>query len=318
MSMRSIILLITVIFFTTLPAIGQESRSSSRKAPQEKTRDHGMKESEEEDPNPWPLVKFEYGISVGAYFPGKYSAGFYSGIPSNVNNINYILSNKYWMREIRQSLGVGETDTITRITVDGYPENMHYTTALYGGVFFRYNFNRKNSIFLQANYSRIKTADVVTLLVYNPLMPVSLPDLRFEQVVGREGRVMIDLGFQRSFPLKSRINLFLQGAFTMCYTQVQKSAFVVEGREYNMVNVYANQAYVPNTNQQTINVNQNAFGFGGFLGAGAGIPLTGQFGIEPGFFCHYYPANLEGYPDYKPSFGVNLRFLLNFSGSEDE
>ncbi len=327
--MRSIIFLITVLYLTTLPAIGQESRTSARKAQKEKTRDHGMKETEEEDPNPWPLQKFEYGISIGGYFGNKYSANFYNGSPGNVNTIGYVLKNTYWKREIRLALGIGETDTTTTLTVedgdkkngtnDGYPADMHYNAAIYGGVFFRYNFNRKNSLFLQINYSRMKTSGVVTLYI-DPQDPYHAkpPDLRMEQVIGLEGRVMADIGFQRSFPLRSRINLFLQGAFTLCYTQVQKSAFVVEGKEYSMVNIYGQGGYQQGVSQQTLNVNQNAFGFGGFLGVGAGIPLTAQFGIEPGLFCHYYPTNLEGYPDYKPSFGVYMRILLNFSGSDNE
>jgi hypothetical protein len=128
---------------------------------------------------------------------------------------------------------------------------------------------------------------------------------------------MIDLGYQRSFPLKSRINLFIQGGVTMCYTQVIKSIFVVEGKEYNLVNIYGSPGYQPGYNQQTMTVNQNAFGFGGYLGVGAGIPLTDMFGIEPGFFGHYYQVNLEGYPDFKPSFGIYLRILLSFGTTEE-
>jgi len=326
---RNLFILLAVLWIAILPASAQQSRYNSGKGKQPATRDHAIKDSDEEDPNPWPLQKFEYGITIGGYFGNKYSANFYNGSPGNVNTIDYVLKNTYWKREIRQALGIGETDTTSTLTIedadkkngtnDGYPTDMHYNAAVYGGVFFRYNFNRKNSLFLQANYCRLKTAGLVTVYI-DPHDPyyAKPPDLKMEQVIGREGRVMIDLGFQRSFPLRSRISLFVQGAFTMCYTQVQKSAFVVEGREYNMVNIYASQAYIPNTNQQTVNVNQNAFGFGALLGAGAGIPLTAQFAVEPGFFCHYYPTNLEGYPDYKPSFGIYLRILMNFSGSDNE
>jgi len=129
---------------------------------------------------------------------------------------------------------------------------------------------------------------------------------------------MIDLGYQRSFPLKSKINLFIQAGATMCYTQVLKSVMVVEGTEYNLVNVYSGQGYIPNSNSQQFNINQNAFGFGGYFGVGAGIPLTDRFGIEPGFFAHYYPVNLTGYPDFKPSFGLYLRIMLYFGKTGEE
>jgi hypothetical protein len=43
-----------------------------------------------------------------------------------------------------------------------------------------------------------------------------------------------------------------------------------------------------------------------------------MFGIEPGFFAHYYPVNLEGYTDFKPSFGIYLRLLLSFGQTGDQ
>lgn len=301
----------------SLPVTGQEKISTSKQKEKDKTQKHGLKDEEEEDENPFPLRKFEYGINFGAYFANKYSANFYNGTPDNVNSIEDIFKNAYYRRDIRQALGIGETDTITQLTVDGYPTNMHYNVAFSGGLFLRVNFNRKNAIFLQANYAQLRAADAVTLLVYNPLGPQTYPDYRFEQVIGKEGRVMIDLGYQRSFPLKSRINLFIQGGATMCYTQVRKTIFVVEGKEFNLVNIYGSQGFQQGINQQTLTVNQNAFGLGGYLGVGAGIPLNDNFGIEPGFFAHYYPVNLEGYPDSKPSFGLYLRILIHTSSSEE-
>jgi len=304
------------LFILSLPATGQEKSSDSRQKEKSRTQKHGMKD-EKEDENPFPLRRFEYGLNFGAYFANKYSANFYNGTPGNVNNINDILKNQYYRRDIRLSLGIDETDTVTQLTVDGYPTNMHYNVAFSGGLFLRVNFDRMNSIFLQANYAQLRAADVVTLLVYNPYAPVTLPDYRMEQVIGKEGRVMLDLGYQRSFPLKSRISLFIQFGGTMCYTQVRSSVFVVEGKEYNMVNLYGSTGYQQGVNQQTGYVNQNAFGFGGYLGVGAGIPLTDAFAIEPGFFAHYYAVNLEGYPGLKTSFGLYLRILLHFGSPEE-
>jgi hypothetical protein len=304
--LRILLIVFAFFLFIVQPASGQEKN---------KIRDHGMKE-EDEDENPFPLNRVEFGINFGAYFPNKYPANFYNGTPENVNNINYVLSNPTWFREIRLSLGIGETDTSTQVTVDGYPTNMHYNIGFTGGLFLRVNLNRRNGIFLEANYVRMQAADAVTILIYNPYSPYALPDYRMEQVIGKEGRVMIDLGYQRSFPMKSRINLFIQGGGTMCYTQMIKSVFVVEGKEYNLVNVYGSQGYQPGYNNQTYNVNQNAFGFGGYLGAGAGIPLTDVFGIEPGFFTHFYPVNLQGYPDFRAAFALYLRILIHSGSAE--
>ena len=317
--MRTILILLTALIISAPPASGQQNKSNSQNKDQKKFQNHGQKD-EEEDPNPYPLRKVEFGLNFGTYFANRYSANFYNGTPKNVNSIVDLWMNPNYKRDIRQALGVDESDTVTQVTVDegnGYPTNMHYNVGFMGGVFLRINFNRKNGMFLEANYAMLRAADAVKIRIYNPLAPATFDDYKMEQVIGKEGRVMIDLGYQRSFPLKSRINLFLQAGITLCYTQVQKSIFVVEGQEFNLVNIYGSSGYQPGTNQQTFPVNQNAFGFGGFLGVGAGIPLTDNWGLEPGFFTHYYPTNLEYYPDFKPSFGLYLRILMFFGSTED-
>jgi len=312
---KYLLVFILALTFLTLQVSGQEHTTPPQTSASKKSERQARKKEKEAE-YPFPLRRFEYGLNFGVYFPNKYSANFYNGTPGNVNKVDYVLNNEYWNDEIKQLLGISETDYFY-VPPGGYPQNMHYNVAFSGGLFLRVNFDRKNGIFLQANYARLQASDVVTLKVPNAYL--SYADLRFETVAGREGRVLIDLGYQRSFPLKSRINPYFQAGFTMCYTQMLKSVFIVEGKEYSMVNIYDQGSYVPNTSQQTIYVNQNAFGFGGYLGVGAGIPLTDMFGLEPAFFMQYYPTNLEGYKEFRPSFGVYLRIMLHFGdGDEDE
>ncbi len=312
--MRTLLIILTALFILSLPVSGQDKKSDPRYDGKSKTTKNDWKGSDEEEKD--TLVRrVEFGLNFGAYFANKYSANFYNGTPGNVNNnVDYIMSNPTWYREIQQLLGMSATDLVI---VEGYPLDMHYNVAFSGGLFVRVNFTRRHGLFLQANYSQLRAADVITLWVNPDNTYLTYPDIRMEQVIGKEGRVMIDFGYQLSFPLKSKINFFIQAGATMCYTQVIKSIFVVEGTEYNLVQIYGNQGIQPGTNQQTYNINLNAFGFGGYLGVGAGIPLTDMFGIEPGFFAHYYPVNLEGYTDFKPSFGIYLRLLLSFGQAGD-
>ena len=290
--------------------MGQEKNSNPERKAQKNTQKHGPEDQDEEEKD--SLRRFEFGVNLGAYFPNRYSAGFYNGSPGNVNNVNYLFSNIYWYRDIKLALG-----SIDTVFVDGYPEGMRYNVAFSGGLFFRLNFSRKSSLFLQAGYAQLNTADIVTLRVDPDPYSLKLPDIRQEPIIGKEGRLLIDLGYQQTFPLKSRFNIFVQGGLTMCFTMVLKSVLVVEGTEYNLVNIYGNNGYVPNSNSQSFNINQNKFGFGGYLGVGAGIPLTEMLAVEPGFFTHYYAVNLQGYPDFKPSFGLYLRILLSFAKTAD-
>lgn len=295
-------LVVLLILLTAVSVVGQEKiASESMRDKERRAENDPWAEFEDEVDS---IHRWDFGINLGAYFPDKYSANFYSGIPTNVNNVMYVMSNKYWYQEIRQSLGSSDT-----VFVFGYPLDMHYQVAFTGGLFIRFNFNRKNGIFLEANYTQLKAVDALSLQV-DPASHPTLPDLRLVPIQGKEARVLLNLGYQRSFPLKSKIFFFLQGGGTMCYTQVIQSIFVVEGREFNLVNVYGSQGYTPNNNSQAYKISQNAFGFGTYLGGGAGIPLNDLFGIEPGFSFQYYPTNLEGYPQWKPSFSVYLRILL--------
>ncbi|MBE0646923.1 MAG: hypothetical protein IH596_03975 [Bacteroidales bacterium] len=295
--------LVVLLFFSmAVSVIGQEKVASESKRDKERRAETDPWAEFEDEVD--SIHRWDFGINLGAYFPNKYSANFYNGNPGNVNTVNYLMSNKYWYQDIKQLLGSSDT-----VFVAGYPLDMHYQVAFTGGLFIRFNFNRKNGIFLEANYTQLKATDAITLVV-DPPSYSTFQNVRTEPVQGKEARVLIDLGYQWSFPLKSKIYFFLQGGGLMCYTQVIQSIFVVEGREFNLVNVYGSQGYTPNSNSQAYKISQNAFGFGAFAGAGAGIPLNDVFGMEPGFSFQYYPTNLEGYPQWKPSFSIYLRILL--------
>ncbi|MFH1160448.1 MAG: hypothetical protein V1733_05820 [bacterium] len=309
--LRTTLIGLTFLFLLiAYPASGQGKSARSQAKEQKKADKNNPWADREEDL--YPVRRWEFGINLGAYFPDKYPANYYNGSPENINNLNYVLSNNFWYLEIKQLLGAD-----SMFIVQGYPTNMHYKVSFTGGLFVRCNFNRKNGIFLQVNYTRLEAEDVITIEVDPPTYP-TFPDIRLIPVVGKEERVMFDLGYQRSFPFKSRLYLFLQGGLTMSYTHVLKSVVVFADREYNLINTYGTQGYFPNSNSQEFNINQSAFGYGLYAGGGLGIPLTDMFGLEPGFFMQYYRVNLEGYPLFKPSFGAYLRILLSFASEEKE
>lgn len=314
--------LITILFLALLfmfsNLMAQNNKGKEKKKNEKRTNYQEQYEGTEED----SVRRWEYGLNFGAYFPDKYPANFYNGAPENINNANYVLSNRYWYNDIKKALNASDTIMIQRYTIstgsDGYPRNMHYTVSFYGGIFVRMNFNKKNALFIQANYTRLTASDVLVFEIDPPASPQTWPKLSYQTIVGKEGRVLMDLGYQRSIPTPSKIFFYIQGAVTMSYTQVLKSFFEAGGVQYDMINIYdPRTGYIPGANSQTYNVYQNAFGFGGYLGAGAGIPLTPVFGIEPGFFMQYYPVNLENYKAFKPSYGLTLRLMINFQSQEE-
>ena len=262
--------------------------------------------------------RWNFGINIGMYDANKYPANFYNGSDQNVNSLSYLMTNYYWYQAIKNSLGLGETDSVV---VQGYPTNMHYKIVMSGGVFIRYNLSTDWGICLDANYTQLKAEDVVTLLV-NPDYNYTLPDIRLIPISGTEQRIHFDILLQRNFWLRSRIYLFVQGGLNMNYVRVQKSIIYVVNQEYSLINIYGSQGYQQGYNQQTSQPIQGGFGYGLNLGGGLGVPLVDLFGIEPGGFINYNNIALPGYPDFKLSFGFYLRLLFGnirpHVGDEDE
>jgi Ni/Co efflux regulator RcnB len=316
--MKRIILIVLGLSLLTGSVVMAQDKPADKKknAKSEKRRNYQEQEEWQEEDT---LRRWEFGLNFGAYFANKYSANYYNGTPGNINNVQYVLRNKYWYNDIYKALKASDTVVVQydRTTgADGYPRNMHYNVVFSGGLYVRMNLDKKNALFIEANYARLTAADVLVLEVDPQVVYQRLPILYYQPIVGKEGRVMIDLGYQRNFRMKSKIFFFLQGAATMCYTQVIKSFFEVGSVSYSMINIYADGGYVPGANTQEFNVYQNTFGFGGYIGTGFGIPLTNAFGIEPLAYMQYYPTNLAGYKDFKPSFGLSLRLMINLAAQE--
>jgi hypothetical protein len=262
------------------------------------------KEEELDEKEKEKVVHWNFGINIGGYYANKYPAAFYNGAPNNINNVNYVMSNYYWYNDIKHDLGASDT-----VIVDEYPGSVNYRFAMMGGLFIRYNFNFNWGLCLDVNYTNLKAEDAVTFEV-DPQSYLTYPDIRYIPIRGVERRVHLNVMLQRNFRLPSRIYLYLQGGLNMNYVRVHQSSIFVAEKEYSLINIYGSQSYVPGLSLQEYTIIQGGVGYGGMVAFGAGIPMTDAFGIEPGFFVNYNNVALEGYDQFKPSFGINLRLLF--------
>ena len=190
---KPILLFLILCLFISFHLFAQDKTNHGKKS---KTKSSKEKNEDEEN----KVVHWNFGVNIGGYAANKFPAGFYSGSPQNVNTFNYILLNHDWYREIYNNLKAIDT-----VLVGGYPSNMHYSLAMMGGLFLRYNLDRKNGICLDANYCQLKATDAITLEVDPDPYSLKPADIRLCPVQGKEYRVNIDLAYQRNFPLKSRI-----------------------------------------------------------------------------------------------------------------
>jgi hypothetical protein len=308
MKMKKFIL----FFFFVCLVLSQNLIAQDKTGSGKKTKSSKEEVDEKEIEN--KVIRWNFGINLGVYFANKYPANFYNGSPSNENNVNYVLSNKYWNDEIKQAL---DADYKVAVSEGGYPTDMHYNFVMSGGLFIRYNLNKNWGVCLDVNYTQLKAEDYLMLDV-DTITYLTYRQYVLEPIRGVEQRVHLDLLLQRNFWLKTKIYFFVQGGLNLNYTRVMKSAFYVEGSEYNMVNIY-NSSYVPGAYQQEYQVIQGGVGYGFALGGGMGFPLITQLGIEPGGFINFNNVNLPGYADFKLSYGFNVRFLFgNILPREDE
>jgi hypothetical protein len=290
-------LILSLVLSQDLSAQDNQDRGKKSKSSKEE-----IDEKEKEN----KVIRWNFGLNVGVYFANKYAANFYNGSPFNENNVNWVLSQKYYNDEIKKLLNASYKVAVSE---DGYPTNMHYNFVMSGGLFIRYNLNKKWGVCLDVNYTQLKAEDYLMLDV-DTLTYLTYRQYVLEPIRGVEQRVHLDLLLQRNFWLKTKIYFFIQGGLNLNYTRVMKSAFYVEGQEFSMIDIYNGAPYQPNSNQQEFQVIQGGVGYGFALGGGMGFPLITQLGIEPGGFVNFNNVNLPGYPDFKLSYGFYVRFLF--------
>jgi hypothetical protein len=300
--------LLFLVFFLPFTVPAQTGHVETK----EEARSRKKKEKEEKKKEMIP--RWEFGINFGTYFANKYTANYYNGSDGNVNSISYVMTNKYWYEEIKLLCNAADTVIVREI-----PTNMHYHTALDGGLFFRYNFTRTLGLLFEFDYAQLKTDDLFTVEV-DPAYYLTEPDLRLFGIHGKEQRLNFDLTVHYRFPVyKQKMNLFLEGGLNVNYVRVLKSFINIYDHEYSIINIYGNQYYIPNANLQEYENLQGGVGYGLHAGGGVGFMFSRQVGMEFGGYMNYSQVALVGYGAFSPSGGIFIRFVLtNLIGKEEE
>lgn len=244
-----------------------------------------------------------FGLNVGVYYPSKKTAAYYNGKSNNENNAALLFDNPYRYQEFFNLLNAHDT-----ISIYGFPENMHYKLALQPGIYAQYCFNPTTSLIIEFNYMRLKVNDVLVIEV-DPKPFATEPDLRLWPMRGIEERIYADIGLKKTFPKSEKLSYFLMGGLNVNSTQVKKCSFYIDETEYSMINNIEG-SYVPNGNNQTVNVYQGGIGIGMFASGGVSLTFPGGIVVEPGLNTHLLMVKLKGYKNMNPGIGANLRFIF--------
>jgi len=248
---------------------------------------------------------WDLGINFGMYWPSNYNAHFYDGSESNVNKMSWVFGNKYWYNDIYNVLNANDT-----VFVRELPTNMRYTPAFQVGLYFRRTFDNYFGFSLQFDYSKLTAADKFTVEV-DPGFIAQEPDIRLFDIWGIEERVNIDLLVSRYFKLKNPMFLhFFEGGLNISSTRVKENKIRIETLEYSLVDNILTGSYVPNSGQNTYNIQQGGLGFGLSAAFGVKMRFNDQVSVDPGFRVYFQKIKLEGYDLMKPAFSVFVRLSL--------
>ncbi len=280
------------------------------------------------------LTGWRFGINMGMYIASNYSAQYYSGERFNVNNIEYVLNNKYWYEDIVQELNghriyntfdhLPPNDWASSFTEwknqynikDGdkawwiyYPLDLKYDAAISPGFYAKYNFNNTTGIFIQTNYVELKTSGIFQMVI-DTVTYTSEPGFRTGYIRGKERRSSIDIGISKFYRTGKYANIFIETGLHMNSTKVLESRIKIGRQEYNLVNNYSSGGYVPGGSNYGYEVYQGGIGFGVFLNGGVKFILSESVSIDPGVSLYYKNLNLEGYTDFSPDLYVYVRIIF--------
>jgi hypothetical protein len=255
---------------------------------------------------------FEYGAVAGIYIANNTSADFYSGRPDKENYVNYVFNNAHWYEELWKMDFFKDTAYVL-----GYPEKMSYAPAFSFGLFVKYDFSCRTGIYAQFYYAKLRANDIVTVEVDPPIEALYERKIRHCAITGIEERNILDIGISHSVGLNRVSRLSLGAGLSMNNTLVKEHFIFIAEKKYNLMRIYGNNLYVPNSNQQIFQVRQGGIGFGMFASVGVRFEFSPVVAVEPGASVHFMKINLDEVTSLTPQMNfflkLSFRDLLRFN-----
>lgn len=199
-----------------------------------------LEEEEEEDPwRGWSI-----GLNFGGYFASKKTGGFYNGLcgvdalndPNDVRcyTIEERLSPDFFLRDWQDITNYYQILGIS-VPNDSYPMMMRYNPGLAVGVNIVYRFNRYNGIVFNSNFSALKAVDQFSLIFLGgPLPENQQNDVRLFQIIGREDRVSMNLGYRMGIESGEFANWYLQLGPAALFTTMRSNEIFLADRSYQL------------------------------------------------------------------------------------
>lgn len=258
---------------------------------------------------------FDFIIAAGLYQGGRYSAGYYSGIPTNENNLDYVFDNYYWKQEI-VDLIVSNNPFVSRydttIAVREYPGKMRYAPSMSVSLGLSYKFSKNWGLTFTYSFSRLTAKDYFSM-GYDAISGNEHNDYLLYMLMAKEDRSFFDLSVRYLFHPSKIVKPFLEIGAQFNFVKVRSFDAIIEGKEYSLLDIYGGENYVPGMDMQTFNILYGGPGFGFFANAGLKIVCSNVISIDPVLYVSVSRLGLKGYNDFGLNWGAYIRIVMNDS-----
>lgn len=231
---------------------------------------------------------FGIGLSIGMYFASKHTANVYNGTcgagyfqnPDEVQcytiaqRLGIDPVNQFFIQTYQQVTNYYNA-TGMNLNFDSYPANMRYNPAMYVGFQLRYNFNRDAAFVLNSNTVGLKTVDVFTVTFQGTTAQQNAQtDTRPFQIVGKENRVNVNLGYRQGFEAGPRSNTYLQFGGSFLGTRYKSNEIFIANQVYDLYTGVLNNQQITNMRPRT------NYGLGWYAAAGLEFFINEQFSFD--------------------------------------
>jgi hypothetical protein len=276
---------------------------------------------------------FHAGLYVGAFWANRNTAYIYEGYGFDINGQRNTFANSILYNQIVNVYGGanGGVDYIAQLlnvnhsdwnfTEQDMPINLKYTTTYLVGLNTRYQINKKASITLNINGSKLVVNGKFTIRSANSsngLNNATSSQSKLNQftIIGAEQRLMFQLGYQRVIGNNEKLNFMIEGGLNVILSKAQKNQAVLNAdvnSGQNNITIDLMNLY----NQPPYNYYSAKYLVGGGIGAfgGIGIHLTinPKYTVQLLYNPSYDRISLGYNPKFKLQHGVGLRFYYNLS-----
>ncbi|MBO4653934.1 MAG: hypothetical protein J5644_00105 [Bacteroidales bacterium] len=253
-------------------------------------------------------------IAGGMYFGSAKTAAYYSGIPTNENNLDYIFGNKYWKDDIVKIISdnnnfVSPSDAT--IYVQDYPEKMHYKVAMSVSIGASYRFDKHWRISLYYTFARLSAVGIFNVHYDNRVPGNDRPEFLPYNLIGKENRSFFDLTGSYTFQFNKYIKPYFEIGAQFNFVRVKSFDAIIEGREFTLLDRYGGNTYVPGADMQIIEPHYGGPGFAFSGNVGVQVAFSKSVSLAPCFYISFGKIDLEGYKEFHFNYGAYIRLIMS-------